>query len=221
MTLSTPATAPTDERALPASRDHSRAQLRARLVQSAITQFATHGFEGASTRAIAEGAGAHQPQINYHFDNKENLWRAALEQLLSELDDLLSEPSQASDVAMETTIRVLVTFGSRRPELNQILIHEGANPGPRLAWLVDTHLRTRSQQLRSAWEHAVAAGIAADVPSDLVYHTVLGASALVYANAPEARLLFATDPTDPDQVQAHADAMVRLFLPGITQRNQQ
>jgi len=99
------------------------------------------------------------------------------------------------------------------------LIHEGANPGPRLEWLVDNHLQERGLALRATWQQAVAQGVAAAVPPDFVYHTILGASSLIYANAPEARLLFDIEPTDPDQVKAHADALVTLFLPGIGERN--
>ena len=46
---------------------------------------AAHGFDGASTRAIAARAGVHPPQINYHFQSKAELWRAAVEVLFTEL----------------------------------------------------------------------------------------------------------------------------------------
>jgi len=46
---------------------------RTALLDAALVEFAANGFEGASTRTIAERAGTHQPQINYHFDSKEAL----------------------------------------------------------------------------------------------------------------------------------------------------
>ncbi|NBR91752.1 MAG: TetR/AcrR family transcriptional regulator, partial [Rhodobacteraceae bacterium] len=46
-------------------------------------EFARNGFAGASTRAIAIRAGAHQPQINYHFSSKEALWRAVVDDLFN------------------------------------------------------------------------------------------------------------------------------------------
>jgi AcrR family transcriptional regulator len=54
-------------------------------------EFAAHGFEGASTRAIATAAGTHQPQINYHFDSKDELWKAAVDHLFDRLDQAVSE----------------------------------------------------------------------------------------------------------------------------------
>ncbi|MCY7300024.1 MAG: TetR/AcrR family transcriptional regulator [Ilumatobacteraceae bacterium] len=59
-----------------ARRDLSEAT-RASLLDAAIHEFAAHGFDGASTRAIATRAGVHQPQINYHFASKLDLWRSA------------------------------------------------------------------------------------------------------------------------------------------------
>ncbi len=53
-------------------------------------EFSTNGFEAASTRAIAARAGVHQPQIHYHFDTKDSLWRAAVEHLFDQLDRSIS-----------------------------------------------------------------------------------------------------------------------------------
>ena len=47
-----------------------------------LAEFAAKGFDGASTRAIAEHVNAQPPQINYHFDSEEALWEAAVEHLL-------------------------------------------------------------------------------------------------------------------------------------------
>lgn len=55
------------------------------LLDAAAAEFAAHGFAGASTRRIAERAGAHQPQINYHFRSKEHLWQATVDHLFAQL----------------------------------------------------------------------------------------------------------------------------------------
>ncbi|MCP3854227.1 MAG: helix-turn-helix transcriptional regulator, partial [Actinomycetia bacterium] len=60
-------------------------------MEAALVEFAANGFDGASTRAIASRAGAHQPQINYHFESKDELWRLCLERLLGELDVVIAE----------------------------------------------------------------------------------------------------------------------------------
>lgn len=194
-------------------RERASAELRRRLIEAALVEFANHGFEGASTRAIAQRAGAHQPQINYHFASKDELWKAVLLQLLGELDDEIQvEPGADARTAAEAVIRALVSLAARRPELNRIMIQEATSPSARLDWLVTTQVARRAAQLRTVWDELVVAGVAAPVPTELVYHMVVGASALLHANAPEARLL-GVEPTDPAVVEAHADAMVALFLP--------
>jgi AcrR family transcriptional regulator len=57
------------------------------LLDAALVEFAAHGFEGTSTRAIAQRAGCHQPQINYHFASKEQLWQAAVDRLFGQLGE--------------------------------------------------------------------------------------------------------------------------------------
>lgn len=137
-----------------------------------------------------------------------------VERLLTELDQLIPvlEDAPARD-RFAAVIRALVEFAALRPELNRIMIHEATAASPRLEWLVDTHLRSRALPLLDLWDEVVATGEAAPVPRSLVYHLLIGASALLNANAPEARMLFGIEPTDADVVAAHADALVAMFLP--------
>src|SRR5258706_14974402 len=61
-------------------------QTRQALLDSALHEFAASGFEAASTRAIAARAGVRQGQLTYHFDSKDVLWRAAVDQLFGRFD---------------------------------------------------------------------------------------------------------------------------------------
>ena len=190
--------------------------VRDALVSAAMVEFAARGFDGASTRRIAEAAGAHQSQIAYHFDAKDELWRRCVELLIDELDaEVVAGLEQADESApratMEALIRGLVRFASRRPELSRLMMHEGTTPGPRLAWLVETKLRRRHEAITATWQRLLDDGAVAPVDPDLLYHSVIGAASLLYANAPEAVLL-GIEPADPELVRRHEDALVALFL---------
>jgi TetR/AcrR family transcriptional regulator len=189
--------------------------VRTALINAAINEFAAHGFEGASTRRIAEAADAHQSQIKYHFDTKDDLWKRCVEVLIDELDAAIFQsfdPSNTDGRAVfEATIRGLVHFAARRPELNRIMMHEATNASDRLKWLVDTRLRSRHGSLTATWSELVAGGLVAPIDVDVVYHTVVGAASLLYANAPEAQLL-GIDTASPTLVDRHADALVNMFL---------
>ncbi|MEM8618654.1 MAG: TetR family transcriptional regulator [Actinomycetota bacterium] len=198
--------------------------VRDALVEAAIGEFAAHGFAGASTRKIADAAGAHQSQIKYHFSSKTDLWKRCMEHLLAELDEEVAGALAAADqpdgldggagpqaLLMESTIRGLVYLAARRPELNRIMMHEATSPGERLEWLVETHLGPRQAVLASTWVSLRQRGIAAPIEVDAVYHTIIGAASLLYANAPEAELMG----IDPQTlVERHADALVAVFLSG-------
>jgi len=50
-----------------------------RLLQAAASAFASHGFEGASTHAVARAASAPQGLVRHHFGSKEGLWSAVID----------------------------------------------------------------------------------------------------------------------------------------------
>ncbi len=195
--------------------------LRERLIEAALSEFAAHGFDGASTRKIARCVGAHQPQINYHFDSKEDLWKASLAHLFSLLDKELAGTGSApdSDEAMAREladqIRRLIGFAARHPELNRIMVHESTSPGPRLEWLVENFVGSYHSGLQPQWKRLVKAGIAAPIDPALIHHVLLGAISLVFVNAHELKLLQGIDPTDRRWIKRHADGLIATFFPGL------
>jgi AcrR family transcriptional regulator len=60
-------------------------ETRGRILEAALELFAASGFEGASTRTIAEQAGVNLPAIQYYFGSKEGLYRAVVEQFSLEM----------------------------------------------------------------------------------------------------------------------------------------
>lgn len=191
-------------------------QTREALLDAALHEFAAHGFDGASTRAIATRAGTHQPQINYHFSSKETLWQAAVDHLFGRLDDLLRERGAHGSEAIrgragfERMIRAFVAAAARLPELNRIMVHEATADSDRLAWIVARHTRPRFDLITGAWRVLRDAGEVADIDEVIVYYSLLGAASLAYANAPEARHL-GHDTIAADFVDRHADALVAML----------
>ena len=63
---------------------------RRRILETALDLFAAHGYEGTSTRQIAEGAGVNLPAIQYYFGNKEGLYRAVIEDIVADTEQHMS-----------------------------------------------------------------------------------------------------------------------------------
>ena len=55
---------------------------RRRILETALQVFATEGYEGASTRQLAERAGVNLPAIQYYFGSKEGLFRAVIDSII-------------------------------------------------------------------------------------------------------------------------------------------
>ncbi len=198
-----------------------RLDVRDLLLQSAIVEFAAKGFDGASTRSIAERADAHQPQINYHFESKAALWRTAIDDLFGKLWSFTQVDSYGDVPTAEQLaigIQRFVEFSALYPELNQIMTHEAAAPSERLDWLTETHVRWWFEYLRDAWSQLRADGVAAPIDPDLIHYVFIGAASLVYLNIAEAQLLLGQDPKSADIIKRHVDGLIGMLLPGQQHR---
>ncbi len=60
------------------------ADARRRILSAAMEEFALHGFEGASVRAICRRAEVNVAAVNYYFRSKENLYREVFHQLFED-----------------------------------------------------------------------------------------------------------------------------------------
>jgi TetR/AcrR family transcriptional regulator len=201
----------------------TRDDIRERLLESALVEFGAKGFDGASTRSIAQRADAHQPQINYHFASKDALWFAAVDHLFGLLNDEWAElalPSATDDPAQLASafaeaVRRFVRFAAAHPELNRIMVHEATQDSDRLRWMVERHVRPVYDVIRAVWQQLRDAGIAAPIDPAIVHYVIVGAASLPFVNAPEARLLNGAEPTDPAWVDTHARGLVATLLPGL------
>ena len=202
----------------------ARTDIRQALLESALVEFGAKGFDGASTRTIAMRVQAHQPQINYHFESKAALWMAAVDHLFGLLREAFDGviPATLTEVdtpqlaaAFADAIRRFVRFAAEHPELNQIMVHEGTAASDRLTWMTETHVKPVFDAIRPAWQVLRDIGVAAPIDNEILYYVLIGAASLPYVNAPEVRLLTGQDPTSPKWIDAHANGLVAILLPGL------
>jgi AcrR family transcriptional regulator len=101
---------------------------RRRILETALDLFAAQGYEGASTRQIAEGAGVNLPAIQYYFGNKEGLYRAIIDDINANTDRhmaALVERVQAALVAPETPREALAALLGEMIETFMVLVTSG------------------------------------------------------------------------------------------------
>jgi TetR/AcrR family transcriptional regulator len=98
-----------------------------RLLESALSAFAAHGFEGASTHAIAEAAGAPQGLVRHHFGTKEGLWSAVVDRGLA---DAIADLDALGE---GLTVAGWVAIVERHTALAAVLLHALLEGGARAA----------------------------------------------------------------------------------------
>jgi len=196
-------------------------ETRKGILEAALDLFAERSFDGASTRVIAERAGVTQPLLNYHFAGKEELWRAAIGDLFDRLRASMQERLAGLRGVDEITVaklmvRHFVEFSASSPQLHRIIMQESKQPGPRLDWLVDTHVRPLYENAVVLFDRLAARGDLAPIAPAHLYYLLTGAGATVFVMAPECERLTGVNPFDPEFVSAHADLVVDLLVRAVT-----
>ena len=196
-------------------------ETRDRLVEAALQEFAAHGFDGATTREIARRAGVALAALPYHFTTKEALWRAAADRIFA----LLSETFRArfsglEGVDLTTRLRLIlrdfVRFAAAHPELHRFMVQEGMRKSPRLAWLVETHVRPMYDAVRAMVEAAQREGMAPIGRPEHLHYMLIGAASSAYALSAEFELLTGEPANQEALVAEHVAALERMFFPSAS-----
>ena len=190
---------------------------RERILAAAVDLFSERSFEGATTREIAARAGVTQPLLNYHFRSKDELWRAAVDELFESLAEVLAARQDGlrgvDDLTvMRLLVREFIFFSAEHPQVHRIITQECKTDGPRMDWLVERHIRPLYEATTERLARLVERGLLPDIPVEHLYYIVTGAGPTMFVLAPECRRLARVDPTDPAVVEAHADAVCRLLF---------
>ncbi|MDQ6892347.1 MAG: TetR/AcrR family transcriptional regulator [Acidobacteriota bacterium] len=101
---------------------------RSRLLAAGKTLFARHGYEQASTAAIAREAGTSESQLVRYFDGKAGLLEAIFNEswrpLNEEVQKRIANAPQAREAVLDVLSAVTRAFG-RDPELAFLFLFEG------------------------------------------------------------------------------------------------
>jgi AcrR family transcriptional regulator len=154
----------------------------------AIRHFSERGDEGTTTAGVAREAGVTQPLVHHHFGSKEGLWRAATDELFTEVR-LFAATSEDSPLERLFTVAArFVRFAAARPEVTRIIAREGASRSPRLAHLVERRLREPFESFVAAIRASQRAGLLdPDLRPELLLFVWLGTGSHLFDVAALAR----------------------------------
>ena len=166
---------------------------RVRIIAAAKSAFAAFGFQGTSTRGIADKAGVAQSLLLYHYGSKEELWKAVLDDtfahLAAHIDPIVHNPDQSLKELAIGVIRAFVQVCDEDPHLYRLMTLESRGPTSRLAWLTDTHLRDYFNVFVDLIAQGQKLGIIKSGDPVLLFYSAIAISSTIHAQTPEFEIV--------------------------------
>ena len=189
--------------------EQQRAQeTRSAILNAALAEFATKGFEAASIRSIADRIGLQHPLITYHYRSKDDLWHAVaqyvFERIRHEWDAYLTEtpPALAAD-RVKLVYRALFRFTVDFPQFHRFMLQEFLVYSPRLQWLADTILKPLINwlipQIRAAQDEQALPR----VEPILLHYLMISLTSTLSGFGPEMLATSNVSASDPAVVEAY------------------
>lgn len=189
---------------------------RQNLIAAGLHEFAAHGYEPATLKAIAKKAGVTVPVLKYHFPSKDELWRASAEKVFGEFLTTFGTVFETTAgltarVRAEALITEAVVFFAQHPEFHRFMTGDARSE--RAAWLAATHLKPLHRVFDSVMAD-LDSNLGEDVPDRThLFYMFVGAAASPYALADEYQQANGASPYDAEAVNQHAESMILTFLP--------
>ena len=189
---------------------------REQIEQAALKAFAELGYDGASTRLIADSAGVKQQLISYHYGSKLELWKIVADRLFNEYrEHLINRLNGLEGVDDLTIARLLIRdyleYCAEHPELARFMIHEGGSLTPRLTWLFERHTGSLMQQMQDRILRARQLTGAPKANGTQLMYILIGSSAM-YSQHAEYELISGEQPNSKKNISSHSDLVCSLLL---------
>ncbi|GGD54505.1 hypothetical protein GCM10010989_30820 [Croceicoccus pelagius] len=183
---------------------------------AALHAFATAGFDGASTRAIASDAQVSISLLVYHFKTKEDLWRAVLENIASmaTMKQLLANATSEMSAAkrLMIAIRGLVELFAEVPELHRLMTLEAHQPSERLTWIIENVNRKPFDAMCALITEAQAEGAVHKLSPERLRFAIVSMAAVPFSVSAEYQFLTKRNPFSKIEIEATIDMIYKMIF---------
>lgn len=194
---------------------------RDELLAAATSEFADHGYAGATTAGIARRAGVTQPLVHHHFGSKLGLWEAVLAASYGKLRDVLLAASGEVATADTRTrlshlLRTFIRFAGTHPELSRLIQVESSAGGEAFDLLYTRWLLPLVRFLEEQVQRAVDDGFLREIDVRYAYFAIVGICTQPFGAAAVARRAFGFSSWTEQEIEAYADLAIDLLLHGMS-----
>ncbi len=139
---------------------------RTRLLDTATSLFAEHGYRGASVRHICDLARANPGAVSYHFGGKRQLYRTVLRRAAAALADLRINDTDPGDdsppLSIHQLLERIVDRLEAHPTETRLLLRDLADGGDVAVEALEPTLRAAHQYLETSIEDEIVGDGAVD-----------------------------------------------------------
>lgn len=189
-----------------------------RILAAAEQHFAARGMAGARTDEIAASAHANKAMLYYYFGNKQRLHRAVLENLFSQLRDVVYAASSRKANPRERLLQWVngyFTFLATHPNYPRLVQHEAMNATPRFQWIVREYFQPFHKHLSGLIEDGIAAGEFRKVDPHQTVFTLLGMTVFYFVAAPSLSKLVGRNLLSPQALEARRCSLLDFLEHGL------
>jgi TetR/AcrR family transcriptional regulator len=194
---------------------------RRMILEAALQTFSLYGFEGTSITSIARLHRVSPPLIHYYFKNKDELWRAAMDQGLGDmvrnLQQICAELVESDCIArLKFFIRRYVTIVADKPAVFRVIVRESDTPNPRLTWLSHHYMTPLYTLVTSLIEDAQKTGRLKSVaPPYHMAQIITGACYHFLASRNRMLEAFGIDVNTREIRELHGNAVIEILFNGM------
>ncbi len=189
---------------------------KASILLAALKEFANLGFEGASTRGIAERADVNHASITHHFGSKELLWKETAAYVFGLYSERLQQRRDGltgvdEPVLVKLLLKEFILFSAHYPDFHRFMLQANQGNSERLGWLVNEFLLPRNNAEILICDQAQAAGLFPPGDSLHLRYLFIGAATSIFTLAGEYQQISGEDPFSDEMIDRHVDLVVDLF----------
>jgi TetR/AcrR family transcriptional regulator len=185
------------------------------ILKAALAEFANQGIAGARTDAIAESAGVNKALLYYYFEDKEGLYRAVLESVLSGLMERERTVFSAPGSALDKVVNYAVThfdYIAETPSFSRIvqgeMMRASVGKSPHIQFISEKYFRKLMEWLMTTLQDGMRRGEIRQIDPGNTIISLLGLTVFYFVSTPASRALGRLDPLSAEALKNRRAALV-------------
>jgi TetR/AcrR family transcriptional regulator len=187
---------------------------RAAILRAAVKEFAEHGVAGARTDAIAQTAGVNKALLYYYFQDKERLYGAVLDQVMSGLRERVFGALSSETRPREKILAYVCAYfdylanNPLYPRLVQREMMRAGQKQGQIERLVNEYFKPIFNRLKEVLEEGMQKGEFRQVDPLHFIPSMIAMIVQYFASAPVMQIMMRSNPLSPERIAERRAAVI-------------